>query len=103
MVETSSYGASGVVTLGTERRVAPSASRVILAPSRSRREVIVTTSASLGTLSSTIDCAVSRLAAMAGSAAFLAALASTRPRSGTPPSITSRAGISSSSVASPRP
>jgi hypothetical protein len=39
---------------------------------------------------------------MAGSAAFLAALASTRPRSGTPPSITSRAGISSSSVAWPR-
>ena len=63
---------------------------------------MVTTSASAGTFSRTTGWAVSRLAAMAGSAAFLAALTSTAPSRGTPPSISSRTGISRSSAVPPR-
>ena len=56
---------------------------------------MVTTSASPGTFSRMTGSAVSRLAAMAGSAAFLAALTRTSPVRRTPPSITSRVAISS--------
>jgi hypothetical protein len=93
MVETSSYGASGLVTRRTQIRVLPSASSAVSPPSFSSSDRMVRTSASAGTFSRITGSAVSSAAASAGSAAFLAALVATSPRRGRPPSITSLTGI----------
>ena len=103
MVDTSSYGASWLATRFTWSRVAPPGSTDVSAPSFSRSLRMVTTSAKAGTFSSITGWAVSRLAAMAGRAAFLAALTWTSPRSGVPPSMTRRAGISSPPSGRPYP
>ncbi len=83
--------------LGHPHRRCRPGPRRISAPRPSRSERVVTTSASSGTFSRTTGSAVSSVAHSAGSAAFFAALTSTCPRSGTPPSMTSRVAIGSCS------
>src|SRR5207302_6626542 len=62
-------------------------------PSRANSRVIVVTSASPGGFSITSGWLVRSAAARAGRVAFLAALTVTVPDNGTPPSISSLAGI----------
>src|SRR5712691_821221 len=93
MVETSSYGATSLSTRSTWTR----ASEPLLStrpPSVSSSFTIVRTSLSAGTFGKTSGSAVKRLAASAGSAAFLAALTATDPFNGRPPSISNLAGMS---------
>src|SRR6266566_1605818 len=95
MVETSSYGARSLDTCAT-CTPSPPVWRDTVAPRVSRSLVMVRTSARSGAFASVRGSAVRSAAAIAGSAAFLAALTFTVPRSGTPPSISSRAGITPS-------
>src|SRR5437762_2674846 len=95
MVETSSYGARSLVTPAT-CTLSPPGRRDTVPPRVSRSLVIVRTSARSGALPSVTGAAVRSAAAIAGRVAFLAALTFTVPRSGTPPSISSRAGITPS-------